>query len=164
MGNVRRLRISTVAGALAIVVVGAGAVDGFAAEPAAVDSTVPAAGEVGIPEGVYRTPELTRDQLLAAGVAAGFAEADVDAFLDADGIVDTATFGLRLADGGWTELYAYDGADEASAGAGTYEVVDEDTVIATDPCGAITYQYGLDGDELTLDMVDDRASTVARAS
>ena len=38
---------------------------------------------------------------------------------------------------------------------GTYEVVDDDTVIATDPCGAITYDYTLDGDVLTLDMVDD---------
>ena len=29
-------------------------------------------------------------------------------------------------------------------------------MIATDSCGAITYEYGLDGDELTLDMVDDQ--------
>ena len=44
---------------------------------------------------------------------------------------------------------------------GTYEVVDDDTVIATDPCGAITYDYTLDGDVLTLDMVDDECGTAA---
>lgn len=29
-------------------------------------------------------------------------------------------------------------------------------MVATDPCGAITYQYSLAGDALTLDMVDDQ--------
>ena len=114
------------------------------------------ASSAGIPEGVYRTAELTRGQLLATGIEAGFAEADVVTFLDGDGMVETATLGVRLADGGWSLLYAYNGEPEAVGWRGTYEVVDEDTVIATDPCGAITYTYGLDGDELTLDMVDDQ--------
>jgi hypothetical protein len=157
MRNGGRLRTLTAAGALAIAVVGAQGAEGLGAEAAAVDSTVPEAGENGIPEGLYRTPELTRDQLLAAGVAAGFAEADVNAFLDADGIVDTTHYALRLAASGWTQYYAHDGAAEDVGWRGTYEVVDGDTVIATDSCGPITYQYGLDGDELTLDMVDDES-------
>jgi hypothetical protein len=34
-------------------------------------------------------------------------------------------------------------------------VIDADTVVATDPCGAITYDYVLHADELTIDMVAD---------
>lgn len=157
MGNGGRFTISAAVAALALAGIGA---HGVGVEAAAVDSTVPDAGENGIPEGLYRTPELTRDQLLAAGVAAGFAEADVNAFLDADGIVDTTHYALRLADGGWTQMYAHDGAAEDVGWRGTYEVVDGDTVIATDSCGPITYQYRLDGDELTLDMVDDQCDGI----
>ena len=29
-------------------------------------------------------------------------------------------------------------------------------MVATDPCGAITYTYALDGEQLTLDMIDDQ--------
>jgi hypothetical protein len=148
MGTGGRFTVMTAAAALALAVIGTDA--------AAVESTVPDAAGGGIPEGLYRTPELTRDDLLAAGLDAGFSEADMNAFLDADGIEGTVQFGLLLADGGWTQRYAYDGADEDVGWRGTYEVVDADTVIATDPCGAITYEYALDGDVLTLDMVDDQ--------
>jgi hypothetical protein len=119
-------------------------------------STVSGVAEPGLPEGTYRTPELTREQLAAAALEAGFTEEDIDAFLDADGIEGTVQFALQLAAGGWTQRYAYDGGDEDVGWRGTYVVVDEDTVIATDPCGPITYDYRIEGDELTLDMVDDR--------
>jgi hypothetical protein len=121
-----------------------------------VDPTTPDGLDESLLEGVYRTPELTRDQLIAAGVAAGFAEADVIAFVDGDGIERSAVFGLRLAAHGWTQLYAYDGRTEDVGWRGSYEVVDGDTVVATDPCGPITYHYALTGDQLTLDMVDDQ--------
>jgi hypothetical protein len=143
-----RFTVITAAAALALAVLGTDA--------AAVDSTVPDAAGGGIPEGLYRTPELTRDDLLAAGLDAGFSEADVNAFLDADGTHSTVQFGLLLADGGWTQRVAFDGDADSVGWRGTYEVVDEDTVIATDPCGPITYDYTVDGDVLTLDMVDDQ--------
>ena len=120
---------------------------------------MPDGSDPGLPEGVYRTPELTRDQLVTTAIEAGFAEEDVNAFLDGDGLEQTAVLGLRLADGGWTQLYAYDGGAEDVGWRGTYEVVDDDTVVATDPCGAITYTYMLDGDQLTLDMVDDQCES-----
>jgi hypothetical protein len=101
-------------------------------------------------EGYYHTPELTREQLIAAGVAAGFDAADVEAHVDRDGIVNTVTWDLRLADGHWQVLYG------GVSWSGTYEVVDIDTVIATDRCGAITYDYLFDGEQLVLDMVDDQ--------
>ena len=109
------------------------------------------------PRASYRTPELTLDQQRATAVDAGFAEADVDAFLDSV-VGETVVLGIRIADGGWTQLASVDGAADIVGWRGTYEVVDDDTVIATDSCGAITYTYSLDGDQLTLDMVDDQCA------
>ncbi len=104
-------------------------------------ATVPDAPEPGIPEGVYRTPEVTYEQALATATAAGFAEADVIAFLGPDSGEGAAVISLRLADGGWTQSISFDGAADEVGWRGTYEVVDDDTVIATDFCGAITYDY-----------------------
>jgi hypothetical protein len=80
---------------------------------------------------------------------------DVEAFLDGEGIKNTVTWGLRLADAEWIQLYSYDGGPEGIGSRGTYEVVDDDTVVATDPCGARTHSYELDSEQLTFDMVDD---------
>jgi hypothetical protein len=44
---------------------------------------------------------------------------------------------------------------------GTYQVIDTDTVVATDPCSPITYDYALDADQLTLDMVSDECQGFA---
>ena len=107
-------------------------------------------------EGVYRTPELTREQLIASGVAAGFNRADVEAHLYDGGEFATIRWDLKLADGSWRLLDLIDGWKGSQAWRGTYEVVDDDTVIATDSCGAVTYQYAFDGAQLALDMVDDR--------
>ena len=119
-------------------------------------ATVPTKNDELLPEGVYRTPEVTRDQQIATAVNAGFAEEDVNAFLGAGDPADTYVLGLRLADGGWTQLVSYNGGAEEVGWRGTYEVIDEDTVVATDPCGSITYTYAFDGEQLTLDMIDDQ--------
>ncbi len=155
MRNVRTYSMSAVA-VVAFVVPVTVSFGGLAGGPAAVETTAPNMSDPRLPEGVYHTPELTRDQQVATAIDAGFAEADVNAFLGTDGTAGTVVFGLRLADGGWSQLYAYDGAAEDVGWRGTYEVVDDDTVIATDPCGAITYDYVFDGDQLTLDMIDDQ--------
>jgi hypothetical protein len=127
-----------------------------ATEPA-VATTASATSDPRLPEGDYRTPELSADQLIATAVAAGFNEADAQANLDGQGIDSTATYGLRLADGHWTTLLSYDGVPFNSGWEGTYEMVDDDTVTATESgheC-TITYTYAFDGAQLTLDMVDD---------
>ena len=123
-------------------------------------ATVPINNDELLPEGVYRTPEVTRDQQIATAVNAGFAEEDVNAFLGAGDPADTYVIGLRLADGGWTQLVSYNGGAEEVGWRGTYEVIDEDTVVATDPCGSITYTYAFDGEQLTLDMIDDQCDGV----
>ena len=112
-----------------------------------------------LPEGVYRTRGAHRDQLIAAGVAAGFAEEDVAAYLDRDGVERTEIIGVRLAADGWSVLLQIDGGAEEVAWRGTYEVIDDDTVIATDPsCGSITFRYTLDGAKLTLEVVEDECA------
>ena len=97
-----------------------------------------------LPEGVYHTAELARDQLIASAVAAGFDEEEVAAYLDRDGTDRTLVIGLRLAAGGWSVLLGIDGATEEVGWRGTYEVVDPDTVVATDPDGSVTLQYEID--------------------
>jgi hypothetical protein len=110
-------------------------------------------------EGTYRTPELTRDQLIESGVAAGFAEEDVAAYLDRDGVERTEIIGVRLAAGGLNVLFQIDGGAEEIGWRGTYEVVDDDTMIATDPsCGSTTFRYAFDGAQLTLEVVADECA------
>ena len=101
-----------------------------------VDTTILEAAAAASPdarlrEGIYRTRELTRDQLLATGVAAGFAEEDLAAYLDRDGVERTEIIGLLLAAGGWSVLLQSDGGPEEVGARATSEVVDDHTLIAT---------------------------------
>ena len=98
-----------------------------------VEAAADASPDARPPEGIYRTAELTREQLLAAGVAAGFADEDVAAFLDRDGVERTEIIGLRLAGGGLTVLLQIDGGPEEVGLRATYEVVDDHTLILHRP-------------------------------
>jgi hypothetical protein len=152
MRNIKKCVTAAAAVALALPV----ATSFGAVASAAVETSVPEGSDPRLPEGIYRTPALTLDQLTATAVNAGFAEEDVTTFLGADDPAQTHVFALRLADGGWTLLDSYNGGAETVGWRGTYELIDDDTVVATDPCGAITYTYTLDGEQLTLDMIDDQ--------
>lgn len=109
-----------------------------------------------LPEGIYRTGEVTRDQLIATGVAAGFDPTDVEAFVAGEGIDGSAVIGLRLVNGGWSTLLSDDGDPEVVGWRATYGVIDDETIIATEPCGSTTFHYRLDGDQLTLDVDTDQ--------
>ena len=147
--NIKHLAGASLAAGLAVLPLGSAG--------ATTPPSTPAPGEApAIPEGRYRTSAATHDEVVAAGVAAGFSDADVSTFLDADGPWATASIELLLADGGWTQYVSVDDGPYDVGWRGTYRIVDEDTVVATDPCGDITYQYVVDGDVLTLDMVDDQ--------
>ena len=87
MRNVKRHAMSAAAVALTIPV----AASFGAIATAAVETTVPDGSDPRLPEGVYRTPELTWDQVMATAVGAGFAEEDVNAFFE--GAEGTVTFG-----------------------------------------------------------------------
>jgi hypothetical protein len=105
-------------------------------------------------EGVYRTDPLTADQIRAAGTAAGFSEADVDPF--ATFFKESVVYELVLADGSWTQWAIVDGGAPDVGWRGTYEVTDGGTVVASDECGDITYGYAVDGDVLSIDVLDDK--------
>lgn len=61
-----------------------------------------------LPEGTYRTPELTRKQLIATAVKAGFTRAQAEQSLARERINQTATFTLTLERGQWTQSFNYD--------------------------------------------------------
>jgi hypothetical protein len=112
-----------------------------------------------LPDGDYRTPEVTRDQLVAAAVDAGFPEEEVQSWLDAalPGFEGTLAFGLRIADGNWSQYQIVNGGLAEVGSQGTYEIIDNDTMTATElPPHAcqVTYTYKLDGEQLTIDAVD----------
>jgi hypothetical protein len=94
--------------------------------------TAAASSDPHLPEGTYRTPELTREQLLAAGVKAGLTEAQVEQGLARESIEQTAAFAVKLDGGQWTQFYSYDGGAEGVGLRGTYEVIDDGTVVTTE--------------------------------
>ena len=114
-----------------------------------------AAPATGLPEGSYRTPALTMDQLTAAAVAAGFAQPETERALAEADLTTSAIYTIRLFAGGWTLLVGHDGAPAELGMESKYTVVDDHTVIFTDSCGAITYDYSMQGDQLSLRVVTD---------
>ena len=85
-----------------------------------------------LPEGTYRTPELTREQLIAAAVKRGFTRKQAEQALALERINQTATFTLTLERGQWTQSFAYDGIREGIGFLATYNVIDHSTVVVTE--------------------------------
>lgn len=102
-----------------------------------------------LPEGVYRTPPLTADDIRAAANAGGFTRTEAAAVTDL--FSDSVVWELTLADGRWTQSEIYDGAPADVGWEGSYTVTDGHTVVATEDGGsAITYGYELFRNKLTL--------------
>jgi hypothetical protein len=144
------VRLAAVAAAIALVLVGLpwsvtqlrGPVAG---SPAAAPS------DSLLPEGTYRTPELTREQLIAAGVKAGFTQAQAAQALALERINQTATFTLTLERGQWTQSFNYDGIRDGVGFLATYKVIDRSTVVVTEPGGDETvFDYALEGDAIRI--------------
>jgi hypothetical protein len=137
---------------------GPGSATGAPAATAPATQSTPA-GDPRLPEGTYSTPVLRFDQIVAAGDAAGFTRSAVEAYYEVgEGQPTTATwvYTIKLSAGRWTEFAVFNNGPSEIGWAGRYQVVDDHTVVATDDCGPITYRFKLDGDKLTLDMVDDK--------
>jgi hypothetical protein len=120
-----------------------------AGTPAATPTTAPSAAL--LPEGTYRTPELTREQLIAAAVKRGFTRTQAQQALARDRINETATFTLTLERGQWTQSFTYDGIREGVDFEGTYKVIDHSTVVVTEPGrGQTVFEYALEGDAIRI--------------
>jgi hypothetical protein len=121
----------------------------LAASPAATPPT--AAASDSLPEGTYQTPELTREQMIAAAVKAGFARARAEEALAGDRISKTATFTLTLERGTWTQSFNYDGTREGIGFEATYKVIDHNTVVVTESGGDETvFTYALEGNAIRI--------------
>jgi hypothetical protein len=148
------LGLAAAAAAIALIVVGLpwaltqlrGPVAGV---PAATPSAAPS--DSLFPEGTYRTPELTREQLIAAGVQAGFTREQAEQALARERIDQTATFTLTLSAGQWTQSFNYDGIREGIGFLATYKVIDGNTVVVTEPGGDETvFNYALNGNAVRI--------------
>jgi hypothetical protein len=104
-----------------------------------------------LPEGTYRTPELTRKQLIATAVKAGFTPTQAEQSLARERINQTATFTLTLEHGQWTQSFNYDRVREGLGFEATYKVIDDSTVVVTEPEGDETvFTYALEGDAIRI--------------
>jgi hypothetical protein len=104
-----------------------------------------------LPEGTYRTPELTRERMIAAAVKAGFTRAQAEQALAGDRISKTATFTVTLERGTWTQSFNYDGTREGIGFEATYKVIDHNTVVVTEPGGDETvFTYALEGNAIRI--------------
>jgi hypothetical protein len=148
------VRLAAAAAAIALVLVGLpwsltqlrGPVAG---SPAATPSAAPS--DSLLPEGTYQTPELTREQLIAAAVKAGFTEAQAEQALARERINQTATFTLKLERGQWTQTFNYDGIRDGIGFLATYKTIDHSTVVVTEPEGdEIVFEYALEGDAIRI--------------
>ncbi|HEX2361154.1 MAG TPA: hypothetical protein VHI11_03675 [Jiangellaceae bacterium] len=161
MNMFRRVAALVVVGAFgAILTSCSGDPDDAQSAPTAEPDVTPAAATESsdplLPDGTYQTSELTADELIATGVSAGFDPAAVEDFVRVhNGIERTAVYTIKLEAGRWTQFEELDGRPAEQGWTGTYQVINADTVTATDPCGSITYDYALQADQLTIDMVKD---------
>jgi hypothetical protein len=153
------LQLAAAAAAIALVVVGLPwsvikLREPVAGTPATTSPTA-APSDVLLPEGTYRTPKLTREQMIAAAVKRGFTRTQATQALSQDRIDRTATFTLTLQGGQWTQSYDYDGTLSGVGFQATYKVIDHSTVVVTEPAGDETaFEYALVGDSIQIRFKD----------
>jgi hypothetical protein len=149
------VQLAAAAAAIALILVGLpwsvtqlrGPVTG---SPAATPPTAAATDSL-LPEGTYRTPELTREQLIAAAVKRGFTRTQAQHALALERINQTATFTLTLERGQWTQSFNYDRIREEIGFEATYKVIDRNTVVVTEPGGDETvFKYTMEGDAIRI--------------
>jgi hypothetical protein len=125
--------------------------EGVASGSAAATPAAAAPSESLLPEGTYRTPELSREQLLARGKKAGLTQAQAEQALAQDGIEQTAVFAVKLEGGQFAQFYSYDGGAEGIGSRGTYEVMGDSTFVTTEECcGETVFEYALEGAAIRL--------------
>jgi len=107
-------------------------------------------GSAGRIVGTWRTPELTRAELMATTEAEGCLPAQISAFFDhypATTLVTT----LRIrANGTWQELQAIDDHKDREGSTGTWEEGDGRLVLTEDQGGSILLLYAIDGNQLSM--------------
>jgi TRAP-type transport system periplasmic protein len=111
-----------------------------------------------LPPGWYTTGEVTVEQVVAALIATGIDGQTADEFILEEPYREYVIWELQFtADGRWQLLCTFDGRPDRCE-SGTYEVVDDSTVVLTeDPpheCWDYTLEFSLTGDQLEFEMLD----------
>jgi hypothetical protein len=122
-------------------------------------TTEPASDVADALVGTYSTAPITVRRMSQAALRAGYDgydAKDVDDLLSSEfGGVHSVVFTIELTADRWVAFKTADDDQPVDMWAGPYEVVDDSTVVAgAPPCGPITYDYRIDGDELVLEMTD----------
>jgi hypothetical protein len=109
------------------------------------------------PEGTYWTSALTYDDALAALVEAGYSNREAEDILSGWPMDVSRAYGVRIQSGRWVILESVSGVDGVGW-EGTFVVIDDDTVKASElSTGATwTYRYEFEGDTVSFDVVDAR--------
>jgi hypothetical protein len=104
-----------------------------------------------LPGGTYRTPELTRKQLIATAVKAGFTRARAEQSLARERINQTATFTLTLERWQWTQSFSYDRIREGSVSRQRTRSSTRTQSWLPNPEGDETvFEYALEGDAIRI--------------
>jgi hypothetical protein len=106
--------------------------------------------------GTYSTDPIPVDHMVDVARHAGFEPKDLAEFRAGYDAVQDVVYTLKLTDGLWVVFETRDGGTAEETWSGPYQILDGSTVRAgAPPCGPITYDYAMSGDELSLDMTDD---------
>lgn len=155
--NPRTLAAALVAAASLLLV--AGCSDDDTSSASDTTTTTTPATTSGTPDltGTWETPPITLAHMVDVARQAGFEPADIEEFRAAYADVQEVVYTLKVTDTLWVEFESQDGGQAAEGWTGPYEVIDASTMRAGEkPCGPITYDYALTGDQLSLTMTDNQ--------
>jgi hypothetical protein len=105
-------------------------------------------------EGTWESGEVTQADLYAAGETLGLSRSETKANFWGAPSVLPLTFEVTIQEGRWVQTQVRTDGVEEFGWEGTYQIGVDGTVIATDPCGSVTYECSLSGDTLTIDMLE----------
>jgi hypothetical protein len=121
--------------------------------PATPPPTMPiTTAEAALPNGTYEYP-FTDDE--RAVVESGFSPREA---ADAGGFDGEVTTSLRFEDGQWQQFFTFDGVvftvnGQPEGDGGVYRI-EGDRLILTNPDGDVVYRWSLEGDSLSLDLLE----------
>ncbi len=160
--NARPVTVGLVTVVSLLIVVGCSTDDrSSASDPTSTARATPTreAGPATAPDltGTWETPPIPVAHMVDVVARAGFEPAEVEAFRADYKDVQQVVYTLKVTDTLWVEFESRDGGQAEEGWTGPYQVLDDTTLRAGEkPCGPITYDVTLAGDELSLAMTDNQ--------
>ena len=160
----RRRRIGTVIVALAIGLAGVGAIArSYGTSSGDVPGATiisPEASATSLPNGVYWTRPLTRSEIVATLVRAGFSRSQAQRWFFSQTLAFNHWIreGLVVQDGFWFQTAKVDSGKQEAGWSGNYTVLGDERIRATGYGCTITYSYTFDGSALTLDVLREQGT------